>query len=92
MPLALIALCSLVIFRAGVAPNPWILTVPVGTGLLALARPRLALGLAAAALAVWLAVAGSQIAAIAALAALAAMAIARSGADLYGGREAPTPF
>ncbi|MFN2611888.1 MAG: serine/threonine-protein kinase [Solirubrobacterales bacterium] len=92
MPLVLIALCSLVILRAGVAPDPWILTVPVGTGLLALVRPRLALALAAAALAVWLAAAGSQIAAIAALAALAALAIARSGADLYGGRGAPTPF
>jgi serine/threonine protein kinase len=92
MPLALIAFCTFVILHAGVAPSAWILTVPIGAGLLSLARPRLALGLAAGALAVWLAVAGSQVAAIAALAALAAMAIARSGADLYGGREAPTPF
>jgi eukaryotic-like serine/threonine-protein kinase len=92
MPLALIAFCTLVILFAGVATDPWILTVPIGAGLLSLARPRLALGLAAGALAVWLAVAGSQITGIAALAALAAMAIARSGADLYGGREAPTPL
>lgn len=92
MPLALLALCSFVILRAGVAPNAWILLVPIAAGLLSLVRPRLALGLAAGALAVWLAVAGSEIAVIAALAALAAVAIARSGADLYGGREAPTPF
>jgi serine/threonine protein kinase len=90
MPLALFALCALVILRAGVEPGPWILTVPIGTGILALARPRLALALAAATLAVWLATAGTQIALVAGLAALAAMAIARSGSDVYGSRGEPT--
>ncbi len=83
MPLALFALCALVILRTGVEPGPWILTVPVGTGILALVRPRLALALAAAALAVWVATVGSsQLALVAALAALAALAIARSGSDV----------
>jgi serine/threonine protein kinase len=82
MPIALLALCAGVILYAGVAPGPWILTVPIGTGILALARPRLALALAAAALAVWLATAGSQATLVAALAALAALAIARSGSDV----------
>lgn len=90
MPLALLFLCALVILGTGVAPTPWILTVPIGTGLLALARPRLALALAAAALAVWLATAGSQLTMVAALAALAAMAIVRSGSDLHGTRGQPT--
>jgi serine/threonine protein kinase len=90
MPIALFILCAFVILQAGVEPGPWILTVPVGTGILALARPRLALALAAATLAVWLATAGTQIALVAALAALAAMAIARSGSDVYGTRGEPT--
>jgi serine/threonine protein kinase len=90
MPIALFVLCTLVILRAPAEPGPWILTIPIGTGILALARPRLALALAAAALAVWLATAGTQLALVAALAALAAMAIARSGSDVYGTRGEPT--
>jgi eukaryotic-like serine/threonine-protein kinase len=92
VPMVLVALCAFVIAETGIASDPWVLTVPVGAGLLSFARPRLAIGLAAASLAVWLAVAGSEVAAVGALGALAALAIARSGADLYTGHEGATQF
>jgi hypothetical protein len=74
---------------AGEAPGPAILASSALAAMLAVARPRLALSLAAAALAVWLGASGHEPVATGACAALAAAALARSGADIYQGRGEP---
>ncbi len=90
MPVALVALCVFAVAITDAPVQPWVLAIPAISAPLALARPRLALGLAAAALAVWLGTEAREFAPTAALAALAAVAIARSGSDVYGGQEEPT--
>lgn len=90
MPAALVALCIFAIAIADVPLDPWVLAIPAVCTPLALARPRLALGIAAAGLAVWIGTAAHDYAPSAALAALATAMLARSGADVYAGREEPT--
>ncbi|MGZ5341150.1 MAG: hypothetical protein ACXWED_07055, partial [Solirubrobacterales bacterium] len=89
-PLGIVALYVTAIAIAGEPPNPLVLASSGVAGLLALARPRLAVSLAAAALAVWVGTSGHEPVATGALAALAAAALARSGADIYQGRGEPT--
>jgi hypothetical protein len=85
-----VALYIAAIAIAGESPGPLILVSSGLAGMLAVPRPRLALSIAAAVLAVWLAAVGHEPVATGAFAALAAAALARSGADIYQGRGEPT--
>ena len=91
-PAGIAALYVAAIAIAGEPPSAWILASSGAAGLLALARPRLALSLAAAALGVWLGQSGHEPVATGALAALAAAALARSGADIYRGEISSLRF
>ncbi len=89
-PLGIVALYVAAIAVAGAAPSPIVLASSGAAGLLALVRPRLALSIAAATVAVWVGTSAHQPVATGAFAALAAAALARSGTDIYSGRGEPT--
>ena len=88
-PLGVAALYVTAIAIAAEPPNAVVLASSGVAGLLALARPRLAVSLAAAVLALWVGTSGHAPIATGAFAALAAAALARSGADIYQGRGEP---